>query len=212
VRTLFFALLLANVAFFAWRYYVENYSSRAADPVAQQLQPERVKLVPPEELARMAASRRQGACLELGPVAAGDAARAEGAVNGLAAGLKVSLRRTEESARWWVYLPPLATRQAANQRVAELRRQGIEDSSLISDDPQLRNAVSLGVFRSEDAANKRVDDLRRRGVRGAELAQREGAPARVYVQLRDAPEPVRSRLGELKDAFPGAEVRECPAS
>jgi hypothetical protein len=212
VRTLFFALLLANVAFFAWRYYVENYSSRAADPVAQQLQPERVKLVPPEELARMAASRRQGTCLELGPVAAGDAARAEGAVNGLAAGLKVSVRRTEESARWWVYLPPLATRQAANQRVAELRRQGIEDSSLISDDPQLRNAVSLGVFRSEDAANKRVDDLRRRGVRGAEIAQREGAPARVYVQLRDAPEPVRSRLGELKDAFPGAEVRECPAS
>lgn len=212
MRTLFFALVLANVAFFAWRYYVDNYASRPADPVAQQLQPERIKLIAPEELARTASSRRQGICLELGPVAAGDAARAEEAVNGLAAGLKVALRRTEESARWWVYLPPLATRQAATQRVAELRRQGIEDSSVIGDDPQLRNAISLGVFRSEDAANKRIDDLRRRGVRGTEVAQREAAPARVYVQLRDAPEPVRGRLGELKDGFPGAEVKECPGS
>lgn len=212
MRTLFFALVLANVAFFAWRYYVENHASRSADPVAQQLQPERIKLVAPEELARMAASRRPGTCLELGPVSAADAARAEEAVNGLAAGLKVALRRTEESARWWVYLPPLPTRQAANQRVAELRRQGIEDSSPIVDDPQLRNAISLGVFRSEDAAAKRVEDLRRRGVRGVEVAPREAVPARVYVQLRDAPEPVRGRLGELKDGFPGAEVRECPGS
>jgi hypothetical protein len=212
VRTLFFALVLANVAFFAWRYYVDHFSSRAADPVAQQLQPERIKLIPPEDLARMAASRRQGICLELGPVAAGDAARAEEAVNGLAAGLKVALRRTEDSTRWWVYLPPFATRQAATQRVAELRKQGVEDSSLISDDPQLRNAISLGVFRSEDAANKRVEDLRRRGVRGVEVAQREAVPARAYVQLRDAPEPVRGRLGELKDRFPGAEVRECPGT
>jgi hypothetical protein len=30
------------------------------------------------------------------------------------------------------------------------------------------------------------------------------------VQLRDAPEPVRSKLGDLKDGFPGAEIRECP--
>lgn len=213
MRTLFLALVFANVAFFAWRYLeLGALFVRTVEPgpAAQQLQPERIKLIAPDELARMASGKRQGACVELGPIAAADATRAEEAVTGIAAGLKVSQRRVEEPGRWWVYLPPLATRQAAAQRAAELRKQGIEDSSLISDDPQWRNAISLGVFRSEDAAAKRAEELRKRGVRGVEMAPREGAGARVYLQLRDAPEPVRGKLGELKERFSGAEVRECP--
>jgi len=210
VRTLFLVLAFANVAFFAWRYYDEHVAARGSDPFAQQLNPERVKLVGPEELARIAGARRPAGCLELGPIAAGEAGRAEEAVGAIAAGLKVALRRVDEPARWWVYLPPFATRAAAVQRAAELRRQGVEDSSLVNDDPQWRNAISLGVFRSEEAAVRRADELRRRGVRGIETAAREGAGARVYVQLRDAPEPVRARFGELRDSFPGAEVRECP--
>ncbi len=210
MRTLFLIVVFANVAFLAWRYYDEHFPSRGADPFAQQLHPERVKLVTPEALARMTGARRQASCVELGPIAAGDAARAEEAVSGIAAGLKVAQRRVDEPGRWWVYLPPLATRQAAAQRTAELRKQGIEDSSVINDDPQWRNAISLGVFRSEDAANKRAEELRKRGVRGIEVAPREGAATRVYMQLRDAPDLVRSKLGDLKDGFPGAEIRECP--
>ena len=210
MRTLFLIVVFANVAFLAWRYYDEHFPSRGADPFAQQLHPERVKLVTPEALARMTGVRRQASCVELGPIAAGDAARAEEAVSGIAAGLKVAQRRVDEPGRWWVYLPPLATRQAAAQRTAELRKQGIEDSSVINDDPQWRNAISLGVFRSEDAANKRAEELRKRGVRGIEVAPREGAATRVYMQLRDAPDLVRSKLGDLKDGFPGAEIRECP--
>lgn len=210
MRTLFLLLVFANAAFFAWRYYDAHFAARGIDPFAQQLDPERVKLVGPEELARIAGARKQAACLELGPIAAGDAGRAEEAVGAIAAGLKVAVRRLEEPARWWVYLPPLPTRAAAVQRAAELRKQGVEDFSLVNDDPQWRNAISLGVFRTEEAAAKRADELRRRGLRGIEMASRESAGARVYVQLRDAPEPVRARFGELRDGFPGAEVRECP--
>lgn len=210
MRTAFFVLLFANAAFFAYRFYVTHYANAATDPIAQQIQPERIRIVQPEELARLAASRRGVACIELGPVAAAEAARAEEAVGALAGGLKVSQRRVDEAARWWVYIPPLPTRAAANQRVAELKKQGVDDSSLINDDPVWRNAISLGVFSSEDAASRRVDELKRRGVRGAQAAPREGRGARVYVQLRDAPEPVRLRFVDLKDGFPGADVRECP--
>jgi hypothetical protein len=152
------------------------------------------------------------ACLELGPIAATEAGRAEEATGALAAGLKIAQRRVDEAPRWWVYIPPLPTRAAANQRVAELRNQGVEDSSLINDDPAWRNAISLGVFSSEDAASRRMEELKRRGVRGAQVAPREGRATRVYVQLRDAPEPVRLRFADLKDGFPGADVRECPGS
>jgi hypothetical protein len=209
MRAVFLFFVFANVAFFAWRYYETHLPSRT-DPFAQQLNAERMKLLTPEELARVAGARRQGACVELGPLAAGAVARAEEAVSAIAAGLKISQRRVDEPARWWVHVPPLPSRAAATQRAAELRKQGIEDFSLINDDPQWRNAISLGVFRSEEAANKRADELRRRGVRDIGVAPREGAGVRVYVQLRDAPEPVRGKLGELKDSFPAAEVRECP--
>jgi len=210
MRTLFLVLVLANVAFFGYRFYVTQHAPRDLDPLAQQLQPERVRIISPEELARIVASRRRVACVELGPIAADDATRAEQAVTGVAAGLKLSQRRVEDPARWWVYIPPLATRQAAAQRAAELKKQGVEDSSLVNDDPQWRNAISLGVFRTEEAATSRAEALRKRGVRGAQVAQREGTGARVYVQLRDVLEPVRSRLIELKDGFPGSDVRDCP--
>jgi hypothetical protein len=210
MRTAFFVLLFANAAFFAYRFYVTHYANPGSDPIAQQIQPERVRIVQPEALARLAASRRGVACIELGPVATTEAARAEEAVGGLAGGLKVS-RRVDEATRWWVYIPPLPTRAAANQRVAELKKQGVDDYEFISDDSVWRNAISLGVYSSEETANRRVDELKRRGVRGAQAGPREGRGARVYVQLRDAPEPVRLRFVELKDDFPGADVRECPS-
>jgi hypothetical protein len=208
MRTVFLLLVLANAAYFGYRYYVTHYVQPAADPARQQLQPERIRIVPSEELARLAASRRAGPCIELGPIPASDAPRAEEAVAGLASGLKVVQRPADESSRWWVYIPPLATRQAAIQRVAELKRQGIEDSAL-ADEPAWRNAISLGVFRSEDAANNRAESLRKRGVTGVQVAPREGAGARVYVQLWDAPGAVRLRFADLKDGFPGSDVREC---
>jgi hypothetical protein len=208
MRVLLLVLVFANVAFFAYRYYVTHYAVPATDPVAHQLQPDRIRIIPPEELARLAASRRGGPCLELGPIAPGDAARAEEAVAGLAGGLKIR-RRVEEPVRWWVYIPPLATRQAAVQRVAELKKQGVEDSSLVNDEPSFRNAISLGVFRSEEAANSRAENLRKRGVGGVQVAPREGSGGRVYVQLWDAPGAVRLRFADLKDGFPGSDVREC---
>jgi len=210
MRIAFFVLLFANAAFFAYRFYVTQYANPASDPLGQQIQPERVRIVQPEELAKIAASRRGVACIELGPIAAAEAGRAEEAASALASGLKISQRRVDDATRWWVYIPPLPTRAAANQRVAELKKLGVADSQLISDDSVWRNAISLGVFSSEDAASRRLDELTRRGVRGVQSAPREGRGARVYLQLRDAPERVRLKFVDLKDGFPDADVRECP--
>ena len=210
MRIAFLLLVLANILFFAYRYYVTQYAVPDFDPVTQQLRPERIRVISPDELARLAASRRSAVCLEIGPLATVDLTRAEDAVAALGAGLKVG-RRVEEPSRWWVYIPPLPTRQAAADRVTELKKQGVEDSSLLSEDPIWRNGISLGVFRSEEAANNHAESLRKRGVRGLQVAAREGPGGRVYLQLRDAPEPVRLRFVDLRANFPGSDVRDCPS-
>jgi len=210
MRIAFLLLVLANFLLFAYRYYVTQYAVPDFDPVAQQLRPERIRVISPDELARLAASRRSAVCLEIGPLATVDLTRAEDAVAALGAGLKVG-RRVEEPSRWWVYIPPLPTRQAAADRVTELKKQGVEDSSLLSEDPIWRNGISLGVFRSEEAANNHAESLRKRGVRGLQVAAREGPGGRVYLQLRDAPEAVRLRFVDLRANFPGSDVRDCPS-
>jgi hypothetical protein len=209
MRTLFLLLLFANVAFFAWTYYDRTVGSQGERIVAQQLDPGKIRLVSREEAARLARLRRP-ACVEWGPIAPGDLARAEEALATLQPGLKPGERRPEDSAGWWVYIPPFASRQAANQRVAELRRLGIEDYFIIPDDVKFRNAISLGVFRNEELANGRFETLRRRGIRDAVLAERDSSARRVYLRLQQVAEPLRTRIGDLRTAFPGSEVHDCP--
>jgi hypothetical protein len=199
-------LLLANVLFFATRYYTENIIGRNTSPLVQQIQPEKIKLLSAADVQRVTVTRPGIACVELGPIATLEAKRAEGEVARIAATQKVTQRRTDE-ALWWVYLAPPATRQAAVQREAELKKRGVEDA-LVVDDPIARNAISLGVFGNEEAANERAAELRKRGVSDARVGPRAGV---TYLQLREAPEAVRVRLLELKGRFAGAEVKECPS-
>lgn len=177
--------------------------------IAQQLEPEKIRLVSRDEAAKLARERLP-ACAEWGPIAPGDVDRAQEALNGVLPGLKAEQVSRTESSGWWVYVPPLPTRQAANQRVAELRRAGVTDLFIIPDDVKLRNAISLGVFRSEDAANGYLDTLRKRGVNDAVMTERE-RNARIYLQVQNVPPPLRQRIVDLKTAFLGSDVQDCPA-
>lgn len=212
MRTLFFFLVLANVGLAAYLYWL-NTEGRAASPIiAQQITPERIRVISAEEAERLAAGRNAAggaACVEWGAFNPGEVAKAADMLDGF--GVKARERRQEEGARWWVVVPPFPTRNAANVRLAELRKQGVEDMFVIEDDAGgLRNGISLGVFRSEEGARTRLEAIGRRGVSGARIVPRD-AVVRVFLQVRDAPESLRGRAAELKAAWPAADLRDCPA-
>jgi hypothetical protein len=212
MRALFLALLLGNLLLAAWGTRQQSEPSPNAVYLQQQIAPERIRLITPEEAERLAAPRKtsaSAACIEWGAFAAADVPKAVEAIEAL--GVKTQERRVEDAARWWVMLPPLATRAAANARVAELKKLGVEDVALIDDDAaNVRNGISLGLFRSEDGAKTRVDALAKRGVAGVRIMPREQA-VRVYLQVRDAPEGFRGRAAELKSGWPSADLRDCQA-
>ena len=212
MRMLFLALLLANLLIAAWGTRRESEPGPNAVYLQQQIAPERIRLLTPEEAERMAAVPKTSAapvCIEWGAFAAADVPRAVEAIEAL--GVKTQERRMEDAARWWVMLPPLANRAAAGTRVAELRKLGVDDVGIIDDDAGgFRNGISLGLFRSEDGAKTRVDVLARRGVAGVRIVPREQS-VRVYLQVREAPEGFRGRAAELKAAWPSADLRDCPA-
>ena len=64
--------------------------------------------------------------------------------------------------RYRVILPPAASREAAVEKLREIRRRGIRDVAII-DDGALANGISFGVFRNADNMHRRVAALDRDG-------------------------------------------------
>jgi hypothetical protein len=214
MRTVFFILALANVAFFAYSWAGGGAEANGdAQIVGQQLNPEKIRLLAPEQVGALTrkpeAPKVVSVCLEWGAFIGGDAARAAQALEPLGLGAKLTQRKQEEVAAYWVYIPPLASRQAATQKAGELKRLGVDEYFIVADDPKWRNAISLGVFKTEEAAKARLDALRAKGVRSATSGARETQFSKTYFQLREANSTLAAKLNELKQGFAGTEVRGC---
>ncbi len=235
MRALFLVLLLANVAFFAWvRLGAPGGAGADPAPLARQISPEKLRVVRPEELVQAAppksiappppppppatvaqaappavAARRK--CMEWGAFPPGDVARAQAALAALELGERVSQRKTEGTAAWWVFIPPQNgnARQAAARKAGELKKLGVQDYFIVQEEGENRWAISLGVFRSEEAAQARLASLRARGVRSARIGPRETPVPKIWLQVKDVDAALEPRLQKVAQGVEGTELREC---
>jgi len=208
MRILVFLLLLANVTLFLYIELDRAGSSEGAR-LAQQVQPEKIKLLTPQQVAALGPAKVAAladVCVEWGPLSETDRARAEAGLASLELGRLLSQKKIEAIANYWVFVPPMANKSAADKRVEELKAQGILDVFAVDSGPQ-RFAISLGVFRNEDSAQARLESLQTRGVKGAKVGQRAQAVPQTALVVRDPPAPVIVRLKELQADFPGSELR-----
>jgi hypothetical protein len=232
MRTVFLLLVLANVAVFAWwRYVSPPDAGLDPQPLARQMEPDKLKIVPPAELARQAtkkpapttpgpqatagpapasAASATAACLEWGSFTLNDTPRAEKALEPLGLGERVAQRRTEETAGWWVFIPSQGSRQAAFKKAAELKNLGIDEFFVVGEEGPYRWALSLGVFRNEDAAQARLAALRAHGVRTARVGPREMVVPKIWLQVKSVDAPLQARLKEIASQVDGSELRACP--
>lgn len=224
MRALFLLLLLANLAFFAWSMFVApRESSSDPRPYRAQIDPDRIRVLPPEPsplapapkskpaAEAAAAPAAGGICTEWGSFTVADAPAAERALEPLAFGSRLTQRKVEETASWWVFLPPQGNRQNAQKKAAELKGLGVDEWFIIADEGRWRWAVSLGVFRSEDAAKTQLEAMRAKGVRTAQMGERELQVPKVWLQVRNADPGQTARWREIaQSAFPAAEFRSCP--
>lgn len=208
MRTLVLLLVLANLTLFAYTR-LDSVGSGEGARLAQQVQPDKITLLTPQQVAALGPAKAASladVCVEWGPLTDTDRARALADLEPLALGKLLSQKRVDVATGWWVYLPPAASKTAADNRATELRSIGIRDASVV-DSGALRNAVALGAFRSEDAANAWVADLGRRGVNGARVGARAQTVAQTTLVIRDPPQPAIAKLREVAPGYPGVEVR-----
>lgn len=225
MRLAFLLLLAANLGFFAWMQFLAD-PDPAVDrqPLSQQLDPELLRIVSEIELARSpppsapAATKPKPApepapvaCLEWGSFSPGEATRAEQRLAPLSLGARLAQFRGEETAGWWVYIPPQGNRAGALRKAAELKKLGVSEYFVVQEEGRQRWALSLGIFRAEDAARAHLEALRAKGVKSAVAGQRESRVPKVWFQFRSVEPALHARLQEIARDFDAATLHECAA-
>lgn len=113
-----------------------------------------------------------------------------------------------EGSGWWVFVPPLPNKAAAEKKAGELRQFGVTDYFIVPDGFN-RYAISLGVFSSEKGGQDRLAELKDKGVRSARLAPRPGKDSTVNLQASGPAAAKAALLAVVGKVLPKAEAQGC---
>ncbi len=207
MRILIVLLLLANVTFYV--YTRLDTGSSEAILLQDQVQPDKIKLLTPQEVAALGPAKvaaLNDVCVEWGPFSDPDRLRAASDLEPLALGRLLSQKRVDYDSGYWVNMGPFASRALAETRIAEMRRQGVKEMS-VADAPKGQFAVSFGMFYTEAAAAAYTDELAKLGITLAKVDRRPQSVSQTLMIVRDPQQSVMARLRELAAQYPGTELR-----
>ena len=223
MRTLFLLLVLANLAFFAYSLMARERVAAASSIASLQVSPEKIRLIRPGDSpaasSKAPAAAPAGvamaaptACIEWGALAGPDVPRADAAIAGLDLPAALVQRTVTDAGGYWVYLPPVKTKAQLDQSVGQLSALGITEFFVVEDATPWRNAISLGIFKSESAARSFLTTLRAKGVQSAVSERREHFLKQIAYFVREPNEATIARLAGLQRQFPGTEIKAvaCP--
>jgi hypothetical protein len=145
-------------------------------------------------------------CVEWGDFAASDLAHVTTALNALQLGNTLSQREVLHANGYWVYLPPLNTSAEVARTVAQIKNLGLEEFYVVQDEGRWKNAISLGVFKSQDAANKFRDSLRAKGLKFASAGERKSTHLTVFI-IKTPGADVMEKITNMQKEFPEAKLK-----
>ena len=208
MRALVFLLILANLLFLAW---VQGYFGSSSDPdsfrLQQQLLADQITVVARDEAPAETAKAEQPVkteektvaeqCLLLAELSLADSERVDKLLAEKWPLLKAQRMTSEGGASYWVYIPALASKQEADNKVAELKKLRVPEFFIVTESGPYKWAISLGLFSSKEAAAARLDALRGQGVKSARVGERNAKPAIAQLEIR-GPE---NQLDTLRQAI-----------
>jgi hypothetical protein len=223
MRTFFLLLVLANVAFYAYGIVARQQGETESQIPLLQISPEKIRLIKstggpgaetstPTAAPGGAVSTAPAACLEWGVFAGPDVARAAAALARLELPEALVQSAVADAGGYWVYIPPLKTQVDVDKKLGELKALGVIDFFVVQDATPWRNAISLGIFRTEEAAKSFLDGLRSKGMNSAVAARRENFLRQIAYYVREPSAAIVAKLAELQREFPGTQIRAmaCP--
>jgi hypothetical protein len=175
--------------------------------LTNQLNPDRIKLRPPEPLTAGESPQPSAATPSPAPTGETAAVGTPAAANGMAGEpltcfaytgltekqadtlvtavqaaypeLRIDRSTSSTPRAWWVQIPAMEGREGAQRRVEELRSQGVTDYFIVQEPGQNQFAISLGLFKTEAKAQQHLAFLLNKGVREASVTPRTATVHRV---------------------------------
>jgi hypothetical protein len=222
MKLAFLLLVLANLLLFAWQQGAFGRlaeAGREPERVARQIEPERFRVLTEADVRELRERATQGsvpldldvaqACVEFGDFPAADAARVEKSLAALSSGVKIESRPVEAPGWYMVYLPPHKSWAEAERRAEELRKLGVKDLMVMSENAPLKFAISLGSFRDPEAAKSHLAALEKLGVKGVRMSDRSSTVVLKRFQLRELDVAASRQLATLRSEFPAQTLRPC---
>lgn len=223
MRAFVFLLILGNLLFFAW---AQGYFGSSSNPdslrVQQQLLADQVKIVsrefpPPlsqksEDPPPIKADKKRELdfCLQLKDIPAEAATAFANRLAEQILALKITRTNTEGNSSYWVHIPPLASRQEAENKADELKNLHISDFFIVQENGTNNRAISLGLFSTNDAAATHLEALRAKGVRSARITERITKPSVAALEIR-APESEANAIRQaISETLPDSSPSDCP--
>jgi hypothetical protein len=220
LRLLALTLLLLNGVYFAWSqglllvYGFGPATQSEPQRLAQQIQPEALKVLTAKEQLALAEAVKQPAakptaCLQVGGFDAAQGARLRTAL--VTAQLPEGSWLLEDAVapgRWIVYMGKFANPEALIKKRAELAGLKLQLQPLTN--PALQPGLSLGGFDNPAAANTLLEALGRRGVRTAQVMQEYPPLPGVLLRVPAADDALRAKLDVLKPVLAGKSWVACP--
>ncbi|MDG9760539.1 SPOR domain-containing protein [Pseudomonas sediminis] len=220
MRWILLLLLLLNAFYYVWHQQQGPLRAKEVAPAgAYQSARKDIRLLSEADAPRVRAESSAPAdvvapeaavCLYLGSFEEESKARVV-EQRLLSLDIQAEVRSVDAAAgvEYWVYLPPLASRQASLRQLRELQARRID--SYIITQGELANGISLGIFPRNDSANSVMQRLRDVGY---EPQIRELSRAHRSFWVRVAPESRRLAdeflLGRLAGDFAGLQHQLMP--
>lgn len=218
MRNVFFALVAANLVYFAWAHWVDAPKPVAVNDALARLP--RLKLVselPPEQRpatnTRTVLNETPG-CLSVGPF--GDITNSAKAAGILTAKGFAPQQRAEQAgttAGFWVFVGGIKDDVAAEKVRIGLEKSGIKDALVMPASAEAERRVSLGLFSDRAHAEQRAATVKKTGFK-AEVAE-HSLPQTVYwIDLTPRPGMTTVPLQDLFAEGVGSRiaVQPCPAA
>ncbi|SDI07384.1 Sporulation related domain-containing protein [Pseudomonas flavescens] len=170
MRWIFMLLVVLNAFYYVWHQQQAPMHAKEVAPLSLYQENRRdIRLLSESEprqrrdaAAKEPLAEEQTVCLFLGSFEDNaEAEQVEQRLTSLDIRSQVQLVESAGAVDYWVYLPPLASRQASLRQLRELQARKI-DSYIISQG-DLSNGISLGIFPRHDSADSVISRLRRAG-------------------------------------------------
>jgi hypothetical protein len=216
LRLIVLVLLLANAGWFAWAqghllpWGVGPVQQSEPQRLAQQVRPEALQVLRPEELRRVEAvvaqAPRPPECLATSILDDATVTALRPVLEGWPGGAW-TFEPAAEPARWIIYMGRYAGVEHVARKRGELRQLGVSFEPLSN--PDLEPGLSLGSFASEAAATQQLDVLAARGVRTARVVQERPEQRGQRLLLPAVDDNLRPRVDELKAPLATRPLRPC---